>query len=157
MPAVFQIVSRSSGKALGLSESLPVSGDTTVDVVQVPQNDQDPSQMWVLRPRDSEDFVILPFTAPDLAIGPVLIGEETDFSGAGLILTTAADGQVWRITRRLASPPYFFFLEASNDLLMDVPGGSSVDGVDIQIFTRTEHPNQQWTFLPVFAQLGNEE
>jgi hypothetical protein len=55
MPAVFQIVSRSSGMALGLSESLPVSGDTTVNVVQVPQNDQDPSQMWVLRPRDPED------------------------------------------------------------------------------------------------------
>ena len=56
MPTVFQIVSRSSGKALGLSESLPVSGDTTVDVVQVPQNDQDPSQMWVLRPQDPEDL-----------------------------------------------------------------------------------------------------
>jgi hypothetical protein len=51
---------------------------------------------------------------------------------------------------------HFFFLEASNDLLMDVPGSSSVDGMEIQIFTRTEHPNQQWTFLPVFAQLGNE-
>ena len=79
----------------------------------------------------------------------------TDFSGAGLIY----DG--YRRTGMADQPapcesPYFFFLEASNDLLMDVPGGSSVDGVDIQIFPRTEHLNQQWTFLPVFAQLGNE-
>ena len=70
--------------------------------------------MWVLTPRDPEDFLIQPFTSLE--------------------------------------PPYFCFLEASNDLLMSVPSSAG----EIQILTRTEHPNQQWTFLPVFAQLGNE-
>jgi hypothetical protein len=39
---------------------------------------------------------------------------------------------------------------------MDVPGSSTADRESIQIFTRTEHNNQQWTFLPIFAQLGND-
>ena len=152
MPAVFQIVSRDSGEAVGLSQDLPVSADTTVDVVHVKQNDQDPGQMWVLTPRDPEDFLLQPFTSLELALGTGLTGEVTEFSGAGLLLTPASGGQVWRISRRLANPPYFLFLEASNDLLMSVPSSAG----EIQILTRTEHPNQQWTFLPVFAQLGNE-
>ena len=56
MPAVFQIVSRDSGEAVALSQDLPVSADTTVDIVHTTQNDQDPGQMWVLTPRDPEDF-----------------------------------------------------------------------------------------------------
>ena len=152
MPAVFQIVSRDSGKALGLSEPLPVPADTTVGIEQFTQNNQDPTQMWVLTPRDPEDFLVQPFTSSDFAIGTNLSGEETDLPSQLLILTPATAGQVWRISRRLANPPYFFFLEASNDLLL----GVSSEGGDLQIFTRTEHPNQQWTFLPVFAQLGND-
>jgi hypothetical protein len=151
MPAVFQIVSRSSGNALGLSQPLPVSADTTVGIEQFPQNDQDPTQMWVLTPRDPEDFLIQPFTSLDLAIGTDVSGEETEVPGTLLLLTPATDGQVWRISRRLANPPYFFLIEASNDLLL----GVSSEGGDLQIFARTEHPDQQWTFLPVFAQLGN--
>jgi hypothetical protein len=152
MPAVFQIVSRDSGKALGLSQPLPVSADTTVGIEQFTQNDQDPTQMWVLTPRDPEDFLIQPFTSSDFAIGLDTSGEETDLPGALLQLTPVSGAQAWRISRRLANPPYFFFLEASNDLLL----GVSSEGGDLQIFTRTEHPNQQWTFLPVFAQLGND-
>lgn len=58
MPAVFQIVSRDSGEAVGLSQDLPVSADTTVDVVQIKPNDQDRSQMWVLTPRDPRTFLV---------------------------------------------------------------------------------------------------
>jgi len=101
MPAVFQIVSRDSGKALGLSQPLPVPADTTVGIEQVPQNDQDPTQMWVLTPRDPEDFLIQPFASSDFAIGTDLSGEETDLPGQLLILTPATGGQVWRINRRL--------------------------------------------------------
>ena len=57
MPAVFQIVSRDSGEAVALSQDLPVSADTTVDIVHTTQNDQDPGQMWVLTPRDPEDLL----------------------------------------------------------------------------------------------------
>jgi hypothetical protein len=38
---------------------------------------------------------------------------------------------------------------------MDVPGGSSDDGVTIQVFFRNENDNQQWTFLPAFDLLGD--
>jgi hypothetical protein len=50
---------------------------------------------------------------------------------------------------RIANPPYFFLLEGSNDLLIDVRGGSHADNLAIQVFRRNEHTNQQWAFLPV--------
>jgi hypothetical protein len=159
MPAVFQIVSRSSGKALARTTPSPEFASPTFipSIVQSTQNDQDSTQLWVLTRQDSAgDVLIQPFGSPDLAIGVFESGEETDFPGALLVVGPAPSGQVWRVSRRLASPPYFFLLEANNDLLMDVPGGSTADGEAIQIFTRTEHNNQQWTFLPIFAQLGND-
>jgi len=168
MSAVFQIVSRSSGKALAHSTSPRISEaratvaqsadfNVTPVIVQLTQNDQDSTQMWVLTPQDSpEDFLIQPFGSPDLAIGVFESVQETDLPGSLLILGPSPIAQVWRISRRIANPPYFFLLEASNDLLMDVLGGSTADQEVIQIFTRTEHTNQQWTFLPVFAQLGSD-
>ena len=39
---------------------------------------------------------------------------------------------------------------------MDVPASSTADQEASTIATRTEHNNQQWTFLPIFAQLGND-
>jgi hypothetical protein len=159
MPAVFQIVSRSSGKALARTTPPPQLADFpfTSNIVQSTQNDQDSTQMWVLTPQDSaEDFLIQPFGSPDLAIEVFASAQETEFPGSLLIVGPAQSGQVWRISRRIANPPYFFLLEASNDLLMDVPGSSTADQESIQIFTRTEHNNQQWTFLPIFAQLGND-
>ena len=152
MPAVFQIVSRSSGKALARTTPAPQQPavDFTSNIVQSTQNDQDLTQMWVLTPQDSAaDCLIQPFGTPDLAIVVFATDlQDTDFPGSPLIIGPAQAGQVWRISRRLASPPYFFLLEANNDLVMDVP-----DELSVQIFTRTEHNNQQWTFLPVFAQL----
>ncbi len=167
MPAVFQIVSRSSGKALAQwtsaiasdASATPTQSGLIVTplVVQATQNDQDPAQMWVLTPQNSpQDFLLQPFGSPDLAIGVFESNVETDLPGGWLSLLTVTEGQVCRISRRIANPPYFFLLEASNDLLMDVPGGSTTDDEQIQIFTRTEHTNQQWTFLLVFAQLGND-
>jgi hypothetical protein len=168
MPAVFQIVSRATGMALAhsTSASLPdyvlVGADPppTAWVVQITQNDQDSTQMWVLTSKSPEaespeDFLIQPFGSPDVAIGVYGSEAETDLAGGWLDLQAATEGQVWRISRRLANPPYFFLLEASNDLLMDVPAGSTADDELIQIFTRTERTNQQSTFLPVFAELGN--
>jgi hypothetical protein len=144
MPAVFQIVSRSSGKALTQTDTF---------VTQFTQNDQDPGQMWVLTPQDSAaDCLIQPFGSPEVAIG-LDRRETTDATKqAFLNLQPAPAGQVWRISR-IAGPPLFFLLEGSNDLLMDVPGDTHGDGKVIQVFKRSEHANQQWTFLPVFAQL----
>jgi hypothetical protein len=164
MPAAFQIVSRSSGKALYptlISSDDPTQpgyqpGNDVPSIVQATQDDQDSTSWWVLTSKGSpQDFLIQPFGSPDLAIG-VYANNLTDLPGLWLILKAATEGQVWRISRRLADPPYFFLLEASNDLLMDVPHGSTADDQAIQIFTRNEHTNQQWTFLPVFAQLGND-
>lgn len=152
MPAVFQIVSRSSGKALARTTPAPQQPDFafTSNIVQSTQNDQDSTQMWVLTPQDAAaDFLIQPLGSPDLAIEVFAsVAHETDFPGSQLIIGPVQAGQVWRISRRIANPPYFFLLEASNDLLMDVP-----DQETVQIFTRTERNNQQWTFLPLFAQL----
>jgi hypothetical protein len=62
MPAVFQIVSRSSGKALRHDE------DSFVD--QFTQDAQNPAQMWVLTPQDTaNDLLIHPFGSPELGIG----------------------------------------------------------------------------------------
>jgi hypothetical protein len=79
-------------------------------------------------------------------------GDDRRDQEAFLNLQPAPAGQVWRISR-IAGPPLFFLLEGSNDLLMDVPGDTHGDGKVIQVFKRSEHANQQWTFLPVFAQL----
>lgn len=142
MPAVFQIVSRASGQALS-AIGLP---KPTV-ITQLPAGDQNPYQTWTLQPQDSaEDFLIRSFTSPALAIGL----DPTD--SAALYVGPAENAQVWRITR-IPNPPYFFFLEGSNDLLIDVPGGSHADNLAIQVFRRSEHTNQQWAFLPVLAEL----
>ncbi|MFZ0384011.1 MAG: hypothetical protein WCD11_03040 [Solirubrobacteraceae bacterium] len=156
MPAVFQIVSRSSGNAL--ARSVP-EGDYaqtgTPYIMQAAQDEQDPTQMWVLTPQDSsQDFLIQPFGSPGLAMGVLNPLSETEYPNDWVILPTATQGQVWRISRRLANPPYFFLLEANNDLLMEA--ATVDDSVPITIASRTEHNNQQWTFLPVFAQLGKE-
>ena len=46
MPAVFRIVSRDSGEAVALSQDLPVSADTTVDVVHIKPGSWS-SRWWV--------------------------------------------------------------------------------------------------------------
>lgn len=177
MPAVFQIVSRSSGKALAQSNSgfapqdaaapspsgpepSPPPPGAGLFVVQLTQSAQDPTQLWVLTPQDSaQDVLIQPFGSLDGAIGlyDLSSGEgvepESGKRGDCLMTLPAANGVVWRIGEH---PPYFFLLEGPNDLLMDLPGGTTADTQIIQIFTRNEHNNQQWTFLPVFAQLGND-
>jgi hypothetical protein len=142
MPAVFQIVSRASGQAL-IAIGLP---EPTV-ITQLPASDQNPYQRWTLQRQDSsEDFLIRPFSSPALAIGL----DPTD--SAALYVGPAEDAQVWRITR-IANSPYFFLLEGSNDLLIDLPGGSHADNLAIQVFRRNEHTNQQWALLPVLAEL----
>jgi hypothetical protein len=143
MPAVFQIVSRASGKALS-AVGLP---DPSI-VTQLPASDENPTQRWTLEPTDdsAEDFVIRSFISPALAIGL----DPTD--AVRLYAGPAEAAQVWRISR-IANPPFFFLLEGSNDLLMDVPHGSHADNLAIQVFRRNEHANQQWVFLPVLAEL----
>jgi hypothetical protein len=143
MPAVFKIVSRASGKpltALGLPDP--------TGITQLPPADEYlPFQSWTLDRQDSaEDFLIRSFSAPELAIGL----NRTD--PRLLYVGPVADAQVWRVTP-IANPPYFFLLEGNNDLLIDVPGGSPADNLEIQVFRRTEHANQQWVFLPVLADL----
>ena len=146
MPTAFQIVSRASEKALSQGDGF---------VVQVTQNDHDANQMWVLSPQDSAaDCLIVPLTSPEAAIG-LDPDQTTDITKqAFLKLAPARDAQVFRISR-IANPALFFLLEGANDLLMDVPG-DNIHGNDvvIQVFKRSEHTNQQWTFLPVFAHLG---
>ncbi len=56
MPAVFQVVSRSSGKALTQTDTF---------VTQFIHNDQDPGQMWMLTPQDfAPDCLIQPLGSP---------------------------------------------------------------------------------------------
>jgi hypothetical protein len=100
-----------------------------------------------------QDFRIHPVASPEFAIcvnnpggGPI--------QQAPLNLDFFDQGQVWLITP-IANPPYFFILEGSYDLLMDVPNNSGGDGVTIQVFTRTENQNQQWTFMPAFPFLAD--
>ena len=142
MPAVFKIVSRASGKALtalGLPEP--------TGITQLPADEFLRFQGWTLQPQDSaEDFLIRSFSSPALAIGL----NPTD--SRLLYVGPVADAQVWRVTP-IANPPYFFLLEGNNDLLIDVPGGSHADNLEIQVFRRNEHTNQQWVFLPVIAEL----
>ena len=86
MPAVFQIVSRSSGKALARTTPAPQQPDFafTSNIVQSTQNDQDSTQMWVLTPQDAAaDFLIQPLGSPDLAIEVFAsVAHETDFPGS---------------------------------------------------------------------------
>lgn len=142
MPAfqiVFQIVSRSSGKALRQEESPFVD--------QVTQNAQDPAQWWLLTPQDTaDDLLIQPAASREQAIG---VGQQPNDPRVFLKLQPVPAAQVWRISL-VADPPYFFLIEGNNDVLMDVPDNSHTDGVVVQVSRRTEHPNQQWTFLPVF-------
>jgi hypothetical protein len=147
MPAAFQIVSRASEQALTQSSD--------GFVIQTAQDDHDAHQMWVLSPQDSAaDCLIVPLTSPEAAIGLDQSQTADVTKQAFLKLAPAQDAQVFRISR-IANPPLFFLLEGSNDLLMDVPGDNiHGDGVVIQVFKRSEHANQQWTFLPVFAHLG---
>ncbi|MBV9918451.1 MAG: RICIN domain-containing protein [Solirubrobacterales bacterium] len=145
MPAVFKIVSRASGKALtalGLPEP--------TGITQLPAIDEYLRfQSWTLQPLDrAEDCLIRSFSAPALAIGL----NPTDPQSHLLYVGPVDGAQVWRITP-IASPPYFFLLEGSDDLLIDVPGGSHASNVQIQVSRRNEHTNQQWVFLPVLAEL----
>ena len=158
MPAVFQIVSHASAKALSTADFFIVSASASPtqsgnNIVQVTQNDQDPTQMWALTPQDLGNFLIQPFGSPDLAIGLPAEGESN--YPFYLVLNPVGDGIVWTIS---PISPYYFLLAAIGNLdtVMDVPGGSHDDFQGIQIFTRNEHTNQQWTFLPIFAQLGND-
>jgi hypothetical protein len=152
MPAAFQIVSRASQKALAIGDPNYPHPGTGDYLWQLTQNNQDPTQMWVLAPQEFGNFLIQPFSFPDLAIGvgPPSDSDDTAFS---LSLGPVAQGQIWTIS---PIPPYYFLIVGSEDLLMDVPGGSHDDFELIQVFQRTEHANQQWTFLPIFAQLRND-
>jgi hypothetical protein len=142
MPAVFKIVSRASGKAL-TALGLP---EPTV-ITQLPADEFLRFQGWTLQPQDSaEDFLIRSFSSPAVAVG--LSPTDSRLLYAGPV----AEAQVWRVTP-IANPPYFFLLEGNNDLLIDVPGGSHADNLEIQVFRRNEHTNQQWVFLPVLAEL----
>jgi hypothetical protein len=143
MPAVFKIVSRASGKpltALGLPDP--------TGITQLPDADEYLRlESWTLQPLDrADDFLIRSFDWPGLAIGL----NPTD--SRWLYVGPVDDAQVWRVTP-IANPLYYFLLDGSNDLLIDVPDGSHADNVQIQVFRRTEHSNQQWVFLPVLAEL----
>jgi hypothetical protein len=149
MAAVFLIVSRQTGKALTRS------GDAGTPVQQFTQGDNDQTQFWILEPvpADSTDnFKIHPFNDRALAITEQRNSGDDPTPGALLLLDVNKVGEVWRKTR-IDNPPYFFLLETGNGLLMDVPNASSDDGLQIQVFTRNENQNQQWTFLPAFELL----
>lgn len=150
MPAVFQIVSRASQKALAIGDPDYPHAGTGNYLWQLTQNSQDPTQMWVLAPQEFGNFLIQPLGSPELAIG---VGgpSDSDDTAFYLSLGAVAQGQIWSIS---PVPPYYFLIVGSEDLLMDVPGGSHDDFELIQVFQRNEHASQQWTFLPVFAQLG---
>ena len=152
MPAVFQIVSRASQKALAIGDPDYPHAGTGYYLWQLTQNNQDPTQMWVLAPQEFGNFLIQPLGSPDLAIG-VGPPSDSDDTAFYLSLNAVAQGQTWTIS---PISPYYFLIVGSEDLLMDVPGGSHDDFEPIQVFQRDEHASQQWTFLPVFAQLGND-
>jgi hypothetical protein len=120
MPAVFKIVSRASGKPLTAPGLPDPSG-----ITQLPAADEYLRfQSWTLRPQDSaEDFLIRSFSSPALAIGLNPTDSRLRYPGP------VEDAQVWRITP--IATPFFFLLEGSNDLLIDVPGGSHADNLQI--------------------------
>ena len=97
--------------------------------------------------------------SPGLLDSPVLaqgqaIGLPSDTAPGEVVdlqLVPTANAQVWRISRRIANPPYFYLIEGDNLITL-----ASGDDISIHVAPRTEHANQQWTFLPVFAQLGND-
>ena len=147
MPATVQIVSRASGNAI---TAIGSPGDFFL--FQQPIEEGAALQWWTLQPQDSAaDCLILSVSVPGQAIG--LPSDAAPGEEAGLQVVPTENAQVWRISRRIANPPYFFLLEGDNDMLMSLP---RIDNQPIQIASRTEHANQQWTFLPVFAQLGND-
>ena len=147
----FRIVSRESGKALAVegdfAAQTPICQSTQTGV-------GDDTQVWTLAPRMGSitDFFILSASHPELAIWVDRRKHPDPTQKAPLYLETHDEfhvDQVWRISR-IANPPYFFLLEADNDLLMDVRNSSHDEGEIIQVFPRHENNNQQWTFLPVF-------
>jgi hypothetical protein len=152
MSAVFQIVSRASQKALAIGDPNYPHPGTGNFLWQLTQNNQDQTQMWVLAPQEFGNFLIQPFGFSDLAIG-VGSPSNSDDTAFYLSLIPIAEGQIWTIS---PVSPYYFLIVGSEDLLMDVPGGSHDDFAPIQVFQRNEHASQQWTFLPVFAQLRND-
>ena len=152
MPAVFKIVSRVSGQAL-TTVGVPEFQIQQWVVVQFPQVDQNPNQWWTLAPHDSaQDFLIQSLGRPGAALGVDRTQVVDPTQPAPVNLQADGGGQVWRISR-IPHPPYFFLLEGNNDMLMSL---ASTANQPIQVAPRTEHANQQWTFLPVFAQLGND-
>jgi len=90
-----------------------------------------------------------PVLAQGQAIG--LASDTAPGEVVDLQLVPTANAQVWRISRRIANPPYFYLIEGDNLITL-----ASGDDISIHVAPRTEHANQQWTFLPVFAQLGND-
>lgn len=146
MSAVFQIVSRASGNALmwlGVADDTAVFQDTIIDGAA--------SQMWTLQPQDSaQDCLIVSVSAQGQAIG--LPADTTPGEVVSLQVVPTQNAQIWRISRRIAKPPYFFLFEGDDDLLMTLATRDD----SIQVAPRTEHANQQWTFLPVLARLGND-
>jgi hypothetical protein len=147
MPATVQIVSRASGSAV---TAIGSPGD--IFLFQEPIDEEAVLQRWTLQSQDSaEDCLILSVSVPGQAIG--LPSDTAPGEVAALQVVPTESAQIWRISRRIAKPPYFFLLEGNNDMLMSL---ASTANQPIQVAPRTEHANQQWTFLPVFAQLGND-
>ena len=147
MPATVQIVSRASGNAI---TAIGSPGDFFL--FQEPIDEEAVLQRWTLQPQDSaEDCLILSVSVPGQAIG--LPSDTAPGEVAALQVVPTENAQIWRISRRIAKPPYFFLLEGNNDMLMSL---ASTANQPIEVAPRTEHANQQWTFLPVFAQLGND-
>ena len=140
MPAVFQIVSRGSGKALSAS---PDEGQY---VFQNAQDPSDPSQLWTLTTGDDPSNVVISL----FDVGMSIATEAPDPTQQSLLVLGGSE--VWRVSRLIRSV-YFFSIEGPNRLVMDVPGNSRADGQIIQVFRNHAGENQQWTFLPVFAYL----
>jgi hypothetical protein len=147
MPATVQIVSRASGNAV-----TAIGSPDDIFLFQEPIDEEAVLQRWTLQPQDSaEDCLILSVSVPGQAIG--LPSDTAPGEVAALQVVPTESAQIWRVSRRIAKPPYFFLLEGNDDMLMSL---ASTANQPIQVAPRTEHANQQWTFLPVFAQLGND-
>ncbi|MCU1493289.1 MAG: Ricin lectin [Acidimicrobiaceae bacterium] len=140
----YEIVSRTSGKPIGVSGASISNGGAVVGYT----NDGDPDQEWMVKSAGSGYYNIVnvnSLMALDDTGGSISNGTQMQQYA---ISGTGDNNQQWQITS--AGGGYYTITSRTSGLDLDLTNGALADGTAIQQWSASSgDANQQWEFVPV--------